>query len=365
MKICFIVGEFPNLKCGIGDYTSLLANNLANDKVEVSVITSKEASSENKKIKIYNIIDEYNFNSIKIILSKLKEIKPDIVHIQYPSNKYVHRRVTSVLLPLSIKFFLKNIKLVETIHEYPEYLKKGKLFYSLNYSIMDYIIIAEEKYNDFIKKDFEKIYNKLNIKYIPIGSNIPKSEMTDVQKQELRKKLGIENFKIISYFGFASDKKGIEILLDSFKYIKNSNVKLLFIGELNKENSYHNKLLNLITELNLEENIIITGFIEDPKKVSDYLAISDICVLPFVEGAQTRNTSYLAAVNQDINVITTSLDEKKDFDNIFFVKPNNSKILADKIDEVLETKKCKNECSKDNWRKIVDEHCNIYKKIIN
>lgn len=29
MKICFIVGAFPKMKCGVGDYTNKLAEELA------------------------------------------------------------------------------------------------------------------------------------------------------------------------------------------------------------------------------------------------------------------------------------------------------------------------------------------------
>ena len=45
MKICFIVGAFPNMKCGIGDYTSKVAEELAKTGNEVHIITSKKSKS--------------------------------------------------------------------------------------------------------------------------------------------------------------------------------------------------------------------------------------------------------------------------------------------------------------------------------
>ena len=44
MKICFIVGAFPTMKCGVGDYTNKLAEELAKKGNEVHVITSTRAN---------------------------------------------------------------------------------------------------------------------------------------------------------------------------------------------------------------------------------------------------------------------------------------------------------------------------------
>lgn len=57
MKIYFIVGSFPPMKCGVGDYTFNLANELSNFSNDVHVITSNNVIIENEnKLKIDNII---------------------------------------------------------------------------------------------------------------------------------------------------------------------------------------------------------------------------------------------------------------------------------------------------------------------
>ena len=56
MKICFIVGAFPTMKCGIGDYTHRLAEEMVRLGNEVHVITSKEATIKSNTIHIHNIV---------------------------------------------------------------------------------------------------------------------------------------------------------------------------------------------------------------------------------------------------------------------------------------------------------------------
>ena len=69
MKICFIVGAFPNMKCGVGDYTYMLGTELSSLNNEVSIITSVSAKNDNKSIKVFNIIERWDFSSKDLIVS--------------------------------------------------------------------------------------------------------------------------------------------------------------------------------------------------------------------------------------------------------------------------------------------------------
>ena len=75
MRICFIVGAFPTMKCGVGDYTNMLAEELAKKGNEVHIITSKKASSNSKLLKIHNVIENWGMQSHKTIVNLLKEIR--------------------------------------------------------------------------------------------------------------------------------------------------------------------------------------------------------------------------------------------------------------------------------------------------
>lgn len=54
IKVLMICGSFPPMKCGVGDYTSRLAESLADNGTEVTVLTS-DKSMTSKYERKYNI----------------------------------------------------------------------------------------------------------------------------------------------------------------------------------------------------------------------------------------------------------------------------------------------------------------------
>ena len=347
--MCFIVGAFPKMKCGIGDYTCKLAEEFASQGNEVHIITSKHANTNSKVLQIHNIIEEWDFSEYKVIIKKLKQIRPDVVNIQYPSNEYKSAFMMS-LLPFRIKQKFK-CKVTATVHEYDyqEFSIQRKFRLYLNFSKLDKIIVAAEEFINKIKL----IVPKADIVYIPISSNIPRSEIKEEQKDKLLEKYNLKNKRVISYFGFARISKGIEYLLKCMKELP-EDVKLLYIGSLEEKNEYEKSLLDLMNTLNIRDRITITGLFDDEKDVADLLQVSDLCVLPFTEGVQTRNGSFLAAYNQKLPVITTGKG-KKDSKGIYYVEPKNQEQLLEKIENVLENKE---ECERDEltWENVAKEY---------
>ena len=366
MKICFIVGSFPYMDCGVGDYTSMVAYELANIGNEVSVITSIKADKkfDNENLKIYNIIESFDYKSIKIIINKLKEIKPDIVHIQYPSHGFNNRFVTDILLPKRIKKELKHVKLVETIHEFPEFMFRRRIeMPKSKYFLFDSTIFVEEYYIDRLKNKLGNRFSMINTSVSSMGSNIPKSKLTDSEKKKIRENLNLNDNIVLSYFGFARPNKGIDTILEALKLLENEKVKLLYIGELKDDNEYHKSLLDLIEKLNIQDKIIITGYIKDNLMVADYLAMSDVCVLPYRDGVQKRYTSFLAACNQNIKVVTTSFNKTNDANGIYYVQPNNPELLKIKIEEVINKKNDIENKNVNDWKDIANEYMIIYNQL--
>lgn len=359
MKICFIVGAYPTMKCGVGDYTSVLAEELAKKGNEVHVITSKRAdSSKSKNVIIHNIVEVWKLKAIPSIIKELKKIQPDVVNIQYPSDEYYRRCVS--LLPPIIKDIIR-CKVTITIHEYDYFNMKekkslrDKIRLYLNFYKLDKIITVEEKFIERIKAD----YSKADIVHIPISSNIPKSQASIDEINKIKSKFGLEGKRVLSYFGFAVPVKGIEYLLRCMPKL-DEDIRLLFINELNPENEYHKTLLNLIEDLKIKDKVIITGFYDDAKDIADMLSASNICVLPFVNGLKTSNGSFLAAYNQNIRVITTSKSNEKDDNGIYYVKPEKEEELLEKIKFALDDK-TEFERQALTWDSVTEEFLNVFK----
>lgn len=365
LKICLIVGAFPNMKCGIGDYTSILADHLQKSGNEVYIITSKKANCrEALKYKVFNIVENWDFNDKKSIINTLKSIKPDIIHIQYPSDEYGSSLFIN-LLPRIIKKELREIKfkLVETVHEYLNYTAKGKIRNCINYAYADSIIVVEQQYINKIKSFVTPISKKFNIRYIPISSNIPRSKLDYQEVNKLKIRLDLNENKIISYFGFINELKGIETLIYAMKEIIkiDNTIKLVILSGLSKSDSYQNKILKMIDEFDLKNNIIITGFIDSSEDVANYLKISDLSILPFRDGVSERNGSFLAAYNQNIPIITTSHEKcGRSEDGVWYVKPNDTMQIVKNIQMIL-TNEPNIQRNILSWQSIVEQHLEVYK----
>ena len=262
----------------------------------------------------------------------MKEIKPDIVNIQYPSDEYNDAYYIFNILPLMIKLKVR-CKLTETIHEYDTspLSRKRKIRYFFNFILMHKVIVPEKKFVNLIHHNFKRV----KVDFIRISSNIPRIILNKKEISNLKKELNISSNYLISFFGFINYKKGFEKLISCLPNLKNTS--LLLIGDLNKNDNYQKNIIELIDKYHIKDKIIITGFLENEQDVAKLLSISDVCVLPFTEGVQERNGSFLAAYNQLIPVITTD-NEKKDENGIFYVKTNNEEELLNKINDVLNNK---------------------------
>ncbi len=155
-------------------------------------------------------------------------------------------------------------------------------------------------------------------------------------KSEIRQKLNLPlDKKIIAYAGnfYFHDWKGVDIMLESLKYL--DNVLCLLIGGQEAD----------IKKLKLQfktENIIVTG-IKPHSEVPKYLIAADVLVLPNKLGDATSQfyTSplklfeYMAAdrpiVASDLPSLRQVLNEK----NAVLVQPNDAQALAQGIKKVL------------------------------
>ena len=66
--------------------------------------------------------------------------------------------------------------------------------------------------------------------------------------------MGLDNSNYVSFIGLVRKYKGLEVLIDSFKYLKDVNVKLIIAGEFYEP---IDRYLNIIKELDLGDKIIV------------------------------------------------------------------------------------------------------------
>src|SRR5699024_4970565 len=98
-----------------------------------------------------------------------------------------------------------------------------------------------------------------------------------------------ENEKIILFFGFIRQYKGLDLLLKTMadERIKKENIKLLVAGEFYEDDKPY---MQLIQENNLQAQVLLkTNFIPD-SEVKYYLRSGDCVIQPYKNATQSGVT---------------------------------------------------------------------------
>ena len=129
-----------------------------------------------------------------------------------------------------------------------------------------------------------------------------------INKELARKELAIGNEqKIILFFGFIRKYKGLDILLDAIKILKDSklpiaNCQLLIAGEFYEDRKIYDEQID---KLGIRDNLILhTGFIPD-SEVKNYLCAADVVIQPYRNATQSGVTPL--AYHFEVPMIVTNV----------------------------------------------------------
>ena len=254
------------------------------DGMDVTVYTSREKA--NLEVSLRNIKLVWNKNILypfQILKQALKD-RPDIIHIQHEINMFGGTATAIVfpILPVLLKLF--RVKVVVTIHavvarkdvskEFLETFFKSRreflvffirVFFSILYNVVGFFSDKVFVHADVLKSILTCDYRVNGDKVIVIRHGVP--EKTDFDKDfnpdcswaEL-----IYNKPFILYYGYFHKRKGIEIIIQSFKKVLKDfpELRLVMAGGTLQED-YRHQLEMLVRKLNMENNVVFTGFIEE------------------------------------------------------------------------------------------------------
>lgn len=295
-SILFII---PSLSGGGAEKTVVnLANILKDDyNVNIIVFTTNNELILDKKINCINLNMQFTKNIFKKVVYSLKKIK----RIRKIKKEY------NIFCSIS---FLKRPSLLNVLSKYNE---KTIVSFRNKMSEQDNNFLSKliTKYicikcnyivalSTMVKYDLETIYkidnSKIKVIYNPCDVKyIEEMKQKKVDSNLLSK---INNRKIILNIGRLSKQKGQTNLILAFKELlqKRQDVVLLILGKGEEEK----KITKLIKDLELNENVILYGFVMNPYK---YMNISDIFVFSSIyEGL---GNALLEAAGAGMPIIST------------------------------------------------------------
>lgn len=278
-------------------------------------------------------IKNFNYECVK---KAVEQYKPDIIH--------GHDIKASIIASL----FSNKAKIISHIHSNHENMRKYNLktfLYSLTIKKYSKIIwVSQSALDSFYYAN--KVKDKSIVLYNVIDSK--------ALLENLRKDTNDYEFDLI-YLGRLNYQKNPERLISLIEKItkvkKDLKVAVVGDGDLRKS------VENLIREKNLESNITIFGFMNNPYKV---LSCSKIMIMTSrYEGTPMCALEAMALGKPIISTITDGLKDIIDSDETGFLSNDDDK-LSEKIIEVLSDKEKYNE-----WCKCVKMKNNIINNIEN
>lgn len=393
---------------GVGDCTNEIAQELAKRGVEVSVLTTgddrRTTNDERRGLEdpspfsVFRTIKKWDWSALSQIRQILAEIDPDIFHIQYQTGAFgMHPMINFALQFLSRSPFRTGtrVRSVVTFHDLrPMYLfpKAGR--------VRDWVTFQLARTTDAViatnQEDYKTLF-ALHLKLltcIPIGSNIDPTPPPDFDRAVLRSQLGVRDDEILlSYFGFLNESKGGETLIRAFAEIPNA--KLLMLGGQTGGSdvtnvAYLRRVKKLVADLELSDRVLWTDFLSPPEVSAHFLA-SDVCVLPYRDGASYRRGTFMAALAHGMAIVTTGvgaqgtgdrgrgtgdgdsrLPQLRGGENVLLVPPDDAHAIAEAVKEIASSSELRERLQRGaletakafTWDKIAEAHLELYKKLL-
>jgi glycosyltransferase involved in cell wall biosynthesis len=181
-----------------------------------------------------------------------------------------------------------------------------------------------------MKRLFPKVSTEdIHFTPLPLFNSYPKFSGS---KEDAKKILRIDATKVLLFFGFVRDYKGLDVLIEACPKIfgTHPDAKLIVAGEFYGGREKYEKQ---IQSLNLNDKILIHDRFISEDEVGIFFAAADCAVLPY--RSATQSAVIAAAYALDMPVITTDVGGLKEVvieeKTGLVVPPENPDALADAV----------------------------------
>ncbi len=193
---------------------------------------------------------------------------------------------------------------------------------------------------------------------IPTCVNTDYFDPEKFDSDEIKSTLGLENKIVISFIGMPRPHKGVDILIDAYKNIKENyeNVALLLVGG-SLEDEYTRSVYDRTKKL---DDVIFKESVPYDE-IPDYVAATDIAVIPQLDslfaGVQLPAKVFDSMAMEKPVVGTSVSDLPLILDNCGMIaKPNDALSLSQKISTLIEDQHLRLELGRNARKKCIDQY---------
>lgn len=294
--ITIVTGSLPPDVCGVGDYTSRLAQAL--DEAGLTVR--------------FFYRSDWRLRSAFRYIRAIRAMRPLLINIQHPTAGYGYS-----LVPQIIAMFCGKSKTVVTLHEFSRRKLKGKIAIYLFFLCADWIVFTSDEELHVAQKLAPWIARRSSV--IPIGSNIPfyESDKRDID---------------VAYFGLIRPGKGVETFVSALESVaRRYQLVSCIIGNVSPGcNEY---AINLASQVRRFGTVLFLG--QTPEDVARRLSHVRVALLPFPDGMSMRRGSAMAAMGNGALVLSVAGSQKSTLFGQISVLVDLDAALPDKLVQIL------------------------------
>lgn len=258
MRLAIIAGRAGDGTCGVADHSLFLAIELSKH-CEVFFFSKRsnkprpeyESYLKNSRVSLIEV-QGFSHTDFSNILSHIREVKADILHLQYPAREYARS-----LLPIFVSIARSAFPAYTfgiTLHEYLASHPLRKLASRIISSRSDFIIVPSLAGYRVLSKSFSK-----KCFFIPDGAFFHYLLGDYVQNESIP----LEREERILYFGLPSKTKGIGEMIKLVALLRRNNklnkLKLAIVGTRVAISSEEKEFVELLPQLDVKELYHLAG----------------------------------------------------------------------------------------------------------
>lgn len=315
--------------------------------------------------------NEYLVKTPKKIKNKIEEdIKNSNVGLLHTHTKF---SLANYAIKLSKTY---NLPIITTCHTNYIMQYKNQLKCPIIYKpLLRYVVKTINKMDEvvtvsnFMRNQLKSIGVTKPIAVIPNGTDLINATPSESELTLVKEKYNLTNTaNIFIYVGRLSETKNLSFLLKSISLVKSKlpNFKLVLVGAGNK-----NKYIKLAKKLNILDNLVFTGNINNRMELASLYNISKLNLFPSVGDSFGLTIIESATQNTPSVVIKNTAPSERiiNFINGFVSKltiEDYSKTILDAIaSEIILSRISENakQLLPISWSDVAKEYFNLYEKL--
>src|SRR2546423_4013153 len=236
MTVLFLAGEYPPRPGGVGDYTALLAQHLAEQGLRVAVLATRDAPQHaptHHSVPVWRAVRRWDWRCGPTVLAAARAARADLVHVQYQPAAFDMQAAVS-WLPGWLRRRCPGLRTLATFHDLRvPYLfpKAGRL----RAAVRDRLVrgVDAAVFTDRADWAAAAPVRAGGRYWIPIGSNLAPAPPADYERRAWREAVGADDATfLVVHLGLLNWSKGLPTLLDALVRLRRAGrrARLLLVG---------------------------------------------------------------------------------------------------------------------------------------